>query len=261
MTPQEWGRFLSGELGVPVNVRSTRSRRAPLTLRRERILARPSLELRLHPFFEHAPEDVREAVVAWARSGRRARRACAQLTIWIEGEIDRLPPRPVDPASLSPRGRHHDLEPMLDDLLRTELSEELAGKPRPLATWGRVAPSRTRGSLRLGSFDTERGLARIHPALDQPGVPGWFVRYVLFHELLHCVFPPHRDGQGRWIHHPPQLLARERAYPDHRRALEWEARRMGDLVRSARTQRPLREEKPRKPRRGGRTIQRLLGFG
>lgn len=125
-------------------------------------------------------------------------------------------------------------------LLRTEFESEFAEPDvRPLATWGRRGSKRTRYSLRLGSYDADFGVARIHPVLDQAAVPDWFVRYVVFHELLHAALPPMQGKGSRWIHHSAAFRRRERAYADYARAIEWEDRHIDALIRSARRGVPL----------------------
>jgi hypothetical protein len=81
---------------------------------------------------------------------------------------------------------------------------------------------------------------RIHPVLDQPAVPVWFVRYVLFHELLHAVLPPRRGRGSRWIHHGAEFRRRERDYADYARAIAWEDAHMPALIRSAKRGTPMR---------------------
>jgi len=101
-------------------------------------------------------------------------------------------------------------------------------------------------SLELGSFDPETRIVRVHPVLDQPFVPRFFVRYVLFHELLHAAL----DGQeksraGRRRHHGPRFRQAENAYVDYERALEWQEQHVGALIRSARTGKPVRSLRTR----------------
>lgn len=197
------------------------------------------LELRLHRDFETAPEEVWQALAAWLRAGRRARRACRLLDDWIERQVGRSA-RGHDPgprgAVLETRGRHHDLR----DLTRRVLSGPLAGefgpqRPVPAVTWGRRAPSRGRHSLRLGSYCPRRHLVRVHPVLDRPSVPEWFVAFVVFHELLHAAIPPRRDtATRRWIHHGPEFRRRERAHPDFERAKRLERLELDGWLHAAR---------------------------
>jgi hypothetical protein len=259
-----WQEFLSTELRCPVRVVYTRARRTPLQVRpvsqsgaASGSRARSSdgrgsraahgppgasgLEVRMHAMFDEAPAPVHEAVVRWIRSGRRAPRACAILDRWIMESLERLPVEPPRENALRARGRHHDLELLAEGLIADELAAELAQRtPKPRVTWGKKGQSRTRHSLRLGSFDPEGSLVRIHPVLDQEAVPVWFVRYVVFHELLHAVLPPRLGRGSRWIHHGAEFRRRERTYADYARAIDWEKAHMGELIRSARRSAPMR---------------------
>lgn len=239
LTREFWQAFLARELATDVSVVFTRARRTPISVR---ALRRPvrRFEVRLHEMFSAAPDTVPLAVAHWIRSGRRARLACRELDSWIQTGLDALPKPRLAPEDLVTRGEHHDLEDMRRMLLRTEFESEFAEPDvRPLATWGRRGSRRTRYSLRLGSYDADFGIARIHPVLDQAAVPDWFVRYVVFHELLHAALPPTQGKGSRWIHHSAAFRRRERAYADYARAIEWEDRHIDGLIRSARRGVPL----------------------
>ena len=129
---------------------------------------------------------------------------------------------------------------MAASLLAREFVLDFAERPAPGVTWGRRVKSRARRSLQLGSYDPQTHVARVHPVLDQPGVPAWFVRYVLFHEILHAALPARTACDGRAIHHGPAFRAREREYEDYARALRWQRRHLGKLIRSARNGVPAR---------------------
>lgn len=249
-SPGDWSAFLGAELGVPVEVTFGRARRQVL-------VARPAgngWKLRLNAGFGDAPEAVREAVAAWMRSGRRARRASAILDAWIAELGTRLTATPRTLPPLRPSGETHDLGRLFESMCASALDAEERGRlGRPALTWGR-STRRARRSLQLGSYDPELKLIRIHPVLDQPSVPAWFVRFVLFHEALHALQPPRQEG-GRTLHHPPEFRARERRHPDQPRADAWQERSIGALLRSARTGRPLRGSTAPRPLAA---LQRLL---
>jgi hypothetical protein len=253
--------FLERELGRPVRLAFTRARKTPIQARTLRV-PRSALEVRLHGFFAAAPDDVKQALARWLRAPARATSAAERLDAWIEERLRLLPPAPA-PAGLSARGVHHDLESIARELCASELAADF---PRaellPPVVWGSRTRSRTRGSLRLGSFDPDRNLARIHPVLDQPFVPRWFVRYVVFHELLHAALPPRREG-GRWIHHGAAFRAREEGFADTQRALAWEREHLPALVRSARRAEPVTAPSaPAAPlRQRMREIVQLVLFG
>lgn len=257
VTQEEWSEFLAERLDCPVGVVFGRSLSYPIQVRagqvaagqvrpveeRPRRLERrrpsPGLVVRMHSMFTQAPPEVAESVASWIRSGRRARRACTLLDAWIERRMAESPARPPRRTQLSTAGEVHDLEALAAPLLRGPFAEDFHGRPVPSLTWGRRGRSRTRRSLRLGSFDVEANLVRIHRVLDQRAVPAWFVRYVLFHEILHAVHPPVREG-NRWIHHGREFRRREKLYPDYPRALEWEEENLPRLIRSARSGVPAR---------------------
>ncbi len=262
LSEPEWAARLQSELGYEVVVRYSRARRyvlrihdlcqAPGALRRapgEGIL------VRMNRFFAAAPPDVRAAVVAWVRSGRRARRANVLLDDWIQeriGHLERTQPRRV---LVEQAGHAHDLGPLVDRLWRAEFATDFAARSElPAVTWGRRGRSQSRHSLQLGIYDYHARVVRIHRVLDQPTVPEFFVDYVLFHELLHAALDDghHADvdsaekaredacgARARMRHHGPAFRRRERNYSDYEAALRWERRHLPALIRSARSGRPL----------------------
>ena len=238
--------YLSTELGCNVVVTYTRARHTPLQVRPWRggdRRAPERLEVRMHAMFTAAPTEVHRAVASWIRSGRRAPRACAVLDRWIATSLERLAPAPARSAPLCAHGEHHDLTAMAADLCAGELAHDPFECGRaPGGTWGRRTQSRTRHSLRLGSFDPVACIVRIHPVLDQATVPAWFVRFVLFHELLHAVMPPKLGPDSRWVHHSHAFRRRERAYADYKKAIAWEEANMPRLIHSARTGKPFGEK-------------------
>lgn len=217
------------------------------------------IELRLHERFATAPLEVRTAMVSWIRSGKRARRACATLDQWIAEHIATLP-RKKRNERFTTTGDHHDLAALAEELYEGVFASDFPGpEGRPRITWGRRARSRSRGSLRLGSYDPEDNVVRIHIVLDRSSVPDWFVRYVLFHEILHAVLPPKPGPDGRrWVHHGPEFRRRERLYPDYQQALAWEELHLPRLIRAARRIKPRTTEAARvgPAPRPARTLER-----
>lgn len=238
-------RALATALGRPVAVRYGDARHTVVHAA-ERA---GTLVVRLNRFFAEAPDEVRAALAGWLRGGRGARRAGRELDAWIDVRLARLHREaPVDVA-LRTVGEHHDLAPLAEGLLAGPFSGVFQPGARPRITWGRAGKSRSRRSLRLGSYDPLPRVVRVHPVLDQPLVPEWFVRFILFHELLHAELDEPglaRAPGSRRRHHGPEFRRRERAHPDCARALEWERRHVRALIRSARSGKPA--PVPRGPR-------------
>jgi hypothetical protein len=246
---EDWESFLSRQLGREVRVRYGRARRQVIVAFPERA----SLRVRMNQAFGQAPQPVRTAVVDWLRAGRKAREACRELDRWIASILTTLGP-PRTPRILA-RGAHHDLGEISAELLEHEFAA-LPPAQRPSGvTWGRRGSRSARHSLQLGSFDPETALVRIHPVLDQPAVPRWFVRYVLFHELLHAELNEACQGGRRAQHHGREFRRREQAYPGTAPAMTWQQEHLPALLRSARTGKPMPAARKRRP---SRMLQRLL---
>jgi predicted metal-dependent hydrolase len=238
-----WSAELTYALDRPTEVSFGRARRNVIVVR----TIDDTLTVRLNEHFAEAPLDVREALTAWLRSGKRARAACRRLDGWIDELAKRLGPPARRRVSVRPRGEHHDLSELATSLLREEFAGELSSDFADRITWGRRGTRPARTSLQLGSYDPEQDLVRVHPVLDQAAVPRSFVRYVLFHELLHAVIDrevgPRPEGgsrRRRRPHHGRRFREREQRYAGFARAMEWQEEHLAALFRSARTGKPLR---------------------
>lgn len=246
--PEAWSEFLSLELETQVEVIFTRARRTVLRVEPHGLRR----TVRMNAFFAHAPPDVRGAVVSWIRSGRRARRKLELLDLWVETQIESMERSAPRRLKIVSAGRVYDLEALALELCEAEFASEFAAGamaasealPKwPQLTWGRAPKSRTRRTLRLGSFDYWTGIVRMHPVLDQTAVPEFFVRYVLFHELLHAALPAERGAKGRRIFHSREFRRREREYSGTAAALAWEKAHLQELLWSARTGNEMRTHK------------------
>ena len=219
----QWSDFLTARLERPATVAFGRSRTKPLAYEQDAA----GVRVRMHRFFEQAPPGIADATARWMRVGRRARRACVALDQWIDQQLLALPPAPPRARELRARGAVHDLQPLATGLFASEFAADfVTQRPRPAITWGRRAKSRARRALLLGSYQPACDVVRVHPVLDHGSVPAWFVRYVLFHEILHAALPHE--------HHGPGFRDRERAYPDYKAALRWQRQNIDRLIRAAR---------------------------
>jgi hypothetical protein len=252
-----WSRHLSLLLDNPVRVTFGRARRQVIQSRGSwNHPAGAPIELRLSGFFAQAPVEVRDAVGAWLKSGKRARRASALLDAFIAEQLAAQPAPPRRAATLEPAGSTHDLTQLAAEVLAPGGGldrEELAPLGLPDLTWGKRGPSRARRSLQLGSYEEDRHLVRVHRVLDQPAVPASVVRFVVFHELLHAAraaearrSPAPPGGPRRHLHHDAAFRRREAAYPGFAAAEAWQRAHISALLRSARSGRPLARSRARR---------------
>ncbi|AKU95913.1 hypothetical protein AKJ09_02577 [Labilithrix luteola] len=206
------------------------------------------LHARVHHMFLDAPPRVVEALARYvARGDRKASMLVGQ---YIDASGSRLARRRPRAIPLVAKGKHHDLLAIF-----SELNERyFDGGCHALITWGRKAGRKAvegkataRKTIKLGSYAHLERLIRIHPVLDKPWVPRYFVEYVVYHEMLHHMIPTARGsvrastsnlasakGQlARRVLHPPEFLERERHFRKYERALDWERRHIGRLLRAS----------------------------
>lgn len=140
--------------------------------------------------------------------------------------------RPILPMQrhldLSDEGRHFDLRRIFERVNQRHFRGRLRGYR---VVWGRRRRQRPKEYFIFGSIQEEDRVIRIHPLLDQPFVPRWFLEYVLYHEMLHSVVPEETDGAGRRRVHTEEFYRREKAFPGYRRARRWENDNLARFLR------------------------------
>lgn len=183
------------------------------------------LRARIHHMFLDAPAGVQEALARYLTTRDKA--ASLLVDRFIEENSFRLrATRPVL-TPLTTQGKTHDLYA----IFRTINEKYFGGAVDALITWGRKTRRKPRRSIKLGSYSAVERLIRIHPSLDRPWVPRYFVSYVIYHEMLHHMIPS-SQGSGRKMLHPPVFRERERLFRDFDRALAWEKAHVSKLLRT-----------------------------
>lgn len=183
--------------------------------------------VRVHMMFLDAPERVQDALVEYVTSASRD--ASVVVGAYIEDNSHRIRASKPVRGPLRTLGKVHDLR-VVFDRVNAEYFEGAVSDV--LITWGRrAAPLDARRTIKLGSYSAEERLIRVHPVLDRPWVPRYFVSYIVYHELLHHVVPPVRVS-GRTLLHPPEFLEKERLFRHYDRAIAWEEAKIGRLLRA-----------------------------
>ena len=239
-------RFLSEATGRPVTLRLTNNTSTMVSARPER--PGPGVRMSVHRMFLDAPREVIEALADFAKSGgpedgsrQVIRRFIAEQRAAQDAAAAGHAPDPEKgapaPASLlslprrirgTARGHHHQLAPRA----RVINSVFFDNKLRYQIIWGRqLRTGRGQRHVTLGTWSPAQGIIRIHPMLDHPHVPAFFVDFIIYHEMIHIVLPS-TVGAGRMVHHPPDFRAIEARFPHFALAKAWEDRWIGRLIRS-----------------------------
>jgi hypothetical protein len=204
---------------------------------------RGAVHARIHFMFLDAPPRVVTALVRYLTSDDRE--ASQIVGHYIEANGARLARRRPRAIPIHAKGKTHDLLDIFQDLNEKYFD----GGCHALITWGRRTKQKRgvpRRAIKLGSYTSLERLIRIHPVLDKPWVPRYFVAYVVYHEMLHHMIPAARgtfrasssnlaDANGsiaKRVLHPPEFLEREQWFRKYERAIEWEKRHIGRLLRA-----------------------------
>jgi predicted metal-dependent hydrolase len=181
-----------------------------------------AVKVRVHHMFLAADTQVVHALAQWIRQPK-ARRAGEVLDGFIRANQHRIRFSNRRPRTIRvrTRGRYFDLQRLYDEVNRQHFN----GSIQAHITWGQRPTKRRRRSIRFGSYSHELKLIRIHPFLDQDFVPEFFVRYIVFHEMLHAHLGISESETGRRQMHTPEFRKLEKAYPDYERAVAWQDKR------------------------------------
>ena len=152
-----------------------------------------------------------------ARRTIRTKRKIARSRLPLQQEL-----------GLETEGRYFDLRGLFSKLNARHFGNRLRGYK---VVWGRKRRERPKEYFIFGTIQEEDRVIRINPALDQPFVPLWFLRYVLYHEMLHSVVPDQKLSANRRRVHTDEFNRREREFPHYRRARRWEEENLSRFLR------------------------------
>jgi hypothetical protein len=236
---------LADAAGKPLRLVLTDNRSVLLSFRREAGV----VKLRLHRMFLHAPDGVVDAL--GKKLKRRGRAADGEVRRFMNANLHRVRRTPRTMPPLVTAGRAHDLTAVYADLHQRYFQ----GGLRVPITWGRGVGRARRGGLTFGSYDPVLALIRIHPVLDRPDVPLYFLESVIYHEMLHHHMGGVPDRAGRTVYHTRPFREAEARFPRHQEALAWEKANLPKLLRASQAldrARKAARTSPKKPR-GPRT--------
>jgi len=190
---------------MPVRLAVTDNRSTMVSYQRQTTV----LALRLHHMFLDAPDHVVEALAHYAKGSRTAGRV---IDGFIDERDERIRRARRAGEQLVSRGQYYDLKEIFDAVNARFFQNGI----RARIGWARAPRGRRRKTIRLGVYEHSTREIRLHPSLDAPDVPHLFVEYIVFHEMLHQLFPN--------AHH-------EKAFPSYKEAIAWEKQHLKKLLR------------------------------
>ncbi len=177
-----------------------------------------SINLRLHRMFLSADSDVLDELAAFIRNRRKRTPLVRKFISGNVHTIKRKPPRKI---IVQPQGKFYDLGKMFDSVNE----EYFSGRVSAAISWGARRPRRAAARTTLGSYSSHNNTIRINPALDVKRVPGYFVEFIVYHEMLHADIGI-ENGKKRRIIHSREFKRREKLFKHYERAIDWEKGRL-----------------------------------
>lgn len=116
-----------------------------------------------------------------------------------------------------PHGNFYNLEDIFSDVNIEYFN--------PLLKMPNLGWSLKKSYRRLGFYDKERNLIVISRIFDNRSVPDFILRYLMYHEMLHIIFPS-KLVKGRRKIHTQEFYQREMLFSDYDKAKIWLARKL-----------------------------------
>lgn len=231
MHAEELRRYLAEATGKPIRLRMNANTHSMISARRDG--TGPGLFISLNRIFLDADREVIEALPGFlTRSTAKDRLIIRRF---INGSSDRIvavaaaqPRRRRIPAG-NARGEHINLQPRADDVNAKYFNNSLVFR----ILWGnKKEGTRRQRHITFGTWNDRLRVIRIHPILDNPSVPLFFLDFVIYHEMLHIAIPTAVAENGHAIHHSREFRERERLFEHYAAAVAWEAKWLTPLLRA-----------------------------
>ncbi len=172
--------------------------------------------------FLQSPQDFIPIAAAWLKNPRDKSHVSAirHLAKKLEENSPQTAKSTPQRPPASPKGKHYDLQCLYDEINQNEFG----GSVTAGITWGRYPTNaRKRGRhIRFGYYKVKENTIIIHPVLDCPEVPEFYIKFIVLHEMLHAAVPAEISPSGRHLFHSKRFRTLEKQYPDYERAATWE---------------------------------------
>ena len=225
-------KYSPAQLQQELTHRSGRQVQLFLTKNRKRMVSARNrggvVEVRLQRIFLDSDPDVLDEIASLLSGGKTERKALRRFIdeqFRGDGEVAA---RPRELGADRVSHEHHDIEAYARHLNATYLG----GRSTAKVVWGRRSTRRSRRSIRFACYDPERNLVIMNRKLDTDRIPGYFVEYILFHEMLHEVLGIGERKDGRRDIHGSLFKLMESTFPDYEKAQRFEKElcaRLGSL--------------------------------
>lgn len=170
----------------------------------------------VHRMFLDAPHNVMDDLACYLRGKKR------ELAPTVKAFIEQCRKGLDYSHAIDHRELYHEGEVYnVFDLYNEVNAEYFSNKLDLLITWFGQPTCRNRTRISFGLYQDTLRLIKINRILDKNEVPCYLVKYVIYHEMLHHVYPPYLDESGVQRIHNEEFKQQEQKFRYYHRATHW----------------------------------------
>ena len=175
------------------------------------------LQISLHKLFLDSPDDVKKAVISYCL--KRDKKSHLQIKTYAYKYFETADyTHRLDVKKLKSKGVCFDLKHIMENLNLIYFKDSL----NLSITWFEKPKYTKFRHFTFGSFDKSLKLVRINSLLDNSNFPFYFINYIVYHEMLHAMYPERIDENGKRKIHTPFFKRKEKDFAYYRESQEFE---------------------------------------
>src|SRR3972149_2612371 len=207
--------YLEKMTGKPVSLVLTDNATSLISIRRKNNL----VSIRMHWMFLNAGDEIIKEIACFIKTKKGQTPHIRKFIRENQTCVKERNPKSRQ-IRICTQGRFYNLREIFNALN----SEYFEGNITALITWGRGNTHAVKKRT-LGSYSKHTNTILINSVLDRRNVPNCFIRYVVYHEMLHSVMEEKMEN-GRRSVHTPEFRKRERLFIEYEKAVSWEKRNL-----------------------------------
>lgn len=218
--PGGFQKELENKVGKRLRLKINDNRASLLSVKWER----DQTSVSMHRMFLNAPNNVLDELAYYLKKKQKG--LTPGLKAFIEENWKKLDySHLLDQKNLITKGQVHDLERIYANVNQTYFDNKIL----LLITWYGDREKRSRSHVTFGLYYDSMKLIKINRLLDAPEVPEYIVEYVVYHEMLHHVYPAYIGQSGRRSIHSKEFKNVEKQFRAYAEAKAWIKEYNGEL--------------------------------
>lgn len=203
---------LESSLGKKLQITINDNRSTMLNVRWEPDFTKVSL----HRMFLQAPQNVMQALACYLKGKDKS--ISPSIKAFIEDNLRKFDySHLLDQRKLTTQGSFYNLQKIYNDLNKEYFQNRLD----LYITWFGKWNQRNKSQVTLGLFNDSLSLIKIHRIMDSPSFPYYVLSYIIYHEMLHNIYPVYVDNTGMNRIHSREFKQRELLFKEYNLAQNW----------------------------------------